>query len=207
MPTSEPHFPTRRALLGPLAVLFVLTHFAPAAGAADERPSIALLPVVVHSADNPVYLRQGLFDMLASRFDADGAFRVIRIDDPSKSTTRVEEALKHGREAGADFVLFGSFTRFGAGASLDVQAAATAPSEQGETMREIFVHSGNIGDVIPDLDDLVGKVGHFAVNGYVSRPPPAAQADGARGTSLAEISARLAELEAQVAALQAAAGK
>ena len=65
----------------------------------------------------------------------------------------------------AQFVLFGSFTRFGTGASLDVQCAATSATEA-EPLREIFVHSGSIGDVIPDLDDLVGKVARFVIEDY-----------------------------------------
>ncbi len=157
-----------------LAVVALLLAASPGA-AQDVSPSetaeapqleIALVPVVVHSAEDPAYLRAGLADMLISRLEQAGVFRVVRISDPSKATTSLDDALAVGREVGADFVLFGSFTRFGQGASLDMQAASTAPGDQGEPLREIFVHSGSIGDVIPDLDELVGKVSRFAVSDY-----------------------------------------
>jgi hypothetical protein len=66
----------------------------------------------------------------------------------------------------AAFVLFGSFTRFGTGASLDVHCASTRVESGRDPLREIFVHSGSIGDVIPDLDDLVGKVARFVIADY-----------------------------------------
>jgi TolB-like protein len=131
----------------------------------EPKVSIALIPVVVHSAEDPAYLRAGLTDMLVSRLEQAGLFEVTRIADRSTATTSLAKALEVGRAAGADFVLFGSFTRFGQGASLDMQCASTALIET-ETLREIFVHSGSIGDVIPDLDELVGKVSRFAVDDF-----------------------------------------
>jgi TolB-like protein len=155
------------SLLPRCTAAFLLCAFA-ATGAAAQQESlqpIALVPVVVHSAEDPDYLRAGLEDMMVSRLEQAGLFRVIRISDPSKATTNLEQALDTAREVGAAFVLFGSFTRFGQGASLDMQAASTAPGS-GEPLREIFVHAGSIGDVIPDLDELVGKVSRFAVSDY-----------------------------------------
>ena len=135
----------------------------------DATVSIALIPIVVHSAEDPDYLRAGLSDMLVSRLEQAKLFRVIRLSDASRATTDLARALEEGREVGADFVLFGSFTRFGQGASLDMQAASTAEGETGQPLREVFVHSGSIGDVIPDLDELVGKVSRFAVADYEGR--------------------------------------
>jgi len=176
-----------------------------AAIAQEGKPSIALLPAVVHSSENPEYLRQGLSDMLSSRFTQADDFVVIGIEDPRKATTRLDKALEVGREAGADFVLFGSFTRFGAGASLDMQAARTAEGVEGETLREIFVHSGSMGEVIPDLVDLVGKVTRFAIADYVPTSPDTPVTGGGRAASQAsveELQKRIAALEAALTALQ-----
>ena len=163
---------------------------------------LALIPVVVHSAEDPAYLREGLADMLASRFEQAGVFEIVRIDDSARATTRLAEAVEAGRAAGADFVLFGSFTRFGTGASLDMEAASTAAESTGVTLRQIFVESGSIGELIPDLEALVGKVTRFAVADYA--PPEVAPASPGRpAASLAALEAltkRVAELERQLSA-------
>lgn len=162
-------FATKLFCLVSMASLLAFT--AAEAGAQDgtnPKVSIALLPVVVHTAEDPAYLRAGLTDMMVSRLEQAGLFEVTRVADAGAATTHLSEALDVGRAAGADFVLFGSFTRFGEGASLDMQCASTLGTET-ETLREIFVHSGSIGDVIPDLEELVGKISRFAVDDFEAR--------------------------------------
>ena len=106
------------------------------ARAADaSRPKLLLLPIVVHSAESPEYVRDGLADMLSARFSRIGAVELIKVDDPERSTTRLEEAVAAARRADADFVLFGSFTRFGKGASLDVQCAPVSAGHGSEPLR------------------------------------------------------------------------
>jgi len=175
----------------------------PPSAVAEEAVRIALLPVVVHSAENPGYLRQGLADMLASRFEQLGTFDVVQVEDPAKATTQLSDALAVGRSVEADFVLFGSFTRFGSGASLDMQAAATDPAGDGEILRQIFVHSGSIGDVIPDLDSVVGKVTRFAVSDFRAATPAAVSESGASGAASAA-TPELRDLERRIQALESA---
>ncbi len=174
----------------------------PGVAASQEKPSILLLPVVVHSSESPGYLRRGISDMLMARFQQAAEFDLIQIEDPAMATTAFDEAVEAGRSAGADFVLFGSFTRFGEGASLDMHAASTAPGGEEENLREIFVHSGQIGEVIPDLDDLVGKVARFAIEDYAPRAegstPSAPPAPGSR----ADLLRRVQELERAIEILQ-----
>ena len=136
---------------------------------AEDRVRIVLLPMVVHSAESPYYVRRGLADMLTARLDRIPDLEVVRVDESAAATTNLEKALARARKLDAEFVLFGSFTRFGTGASLDVQCAAAAADVGDESLREIFVHSGSIGDVIPDLDDLVGKVARFVIRDYSER--------------------------------------
>ena len=173
----------------------VLVGLAAAAQAQEDgRPEIAVIPVVVHSSEDPQYLRAGIEDMLVARLEQVGALQVQRVTDISKATTQVDVAIATGREVGADFVLFGSFTRFGQGASLDMQAAATAPGAGGETLREIFVHSGSIGDVIPDLDELVGKVSRFAISDY-QEPAAAGSSEARARPSIDKLRRRIDTLE------------
>ena len=165
---------------------------------ADAGPKLLLLPIVVHSAEDPEYLRNGLSDMLSARFARIGALELLRPDDPDQGTTKLARALELGREAGADFVLYGSFTRFGQGASLDVQCSPTDEGKTREPLREIFVHSGSIGEIIPDLDELAGKVSRFAMGENVS---PASPPPGAFG-ALAPVGSE--ELLGRIEALEAA---
>jgi TolB-like protein len=173
---------------------------------AEQEPiRIAMLPIVVHSADDPIFLREGLADMLTSRLDQVGGFEIVHVEDVHLATTRLEDALPAGREAGAEFVLFGSFTRFGTGASLDMQCASTSPGSGKRPLREIFVHSGSIGEVIPDLDDLVGKVSRFAITGYSESTevaPTDNDGSGDLGTS-DELGQELEDLHLRIESLEA----
>jgi len=153
----------------------------------------------VHSSENPTYLQEGLTDMLQARFRQGGVFELKQITDPSRSTTDLSEAVAAARDENADFVLFGSFTRFGAGASLDMQAATTALGGSDESMREIFVHSGSIAEVIPDLDELVGKVTQFAN----ADPASGVALPNSQGAGAPQAETQVEQLQRRVEALEA----
>ncbi|MEZ4330417.1 MAG: hypothetical protein R3F35_01585 [Myxococcota bacterium] len=173
------------------------------AAAADATPKLLLLPIVVHSAEDPAYLREGLSDMLKARLDRIGAIDIVTPDANAPGTTQLGRARDAARKAGADYVLFGSFTRFGQGASLDVQCASADPSGPREPLREIFVHSGSIGDIIPDLDELAGKVSRFAHGEAIVSSAPAAPGVGVSVRDYQALLARVAALEKSLAGLRA----
>ena len=188
------------------AVWLIVFCFASPAAAADG-PRLLMLPIVVHSAEDPEYLRSGLSDMLASRFERLGVLELVRADEGGRGTSDPDKAMQLARKRGADFVLFGSFTRFGQGASLDVQCAPVARSGEpgvSDALREIFVHSGSIGDIIPDLDELAGKVSRYVRGENVATAAPAAfTGGGGAGAGSAEAAAEIEELSARVDALEA----
>jgi hypothetical protein len=195
----EPFRPSRVGLHA-LVLVFVILVATPNPGIAAERtPKLLLLPIVVHSSEDPGYVRSGLGDMLRSRFSRIGGLDLVRPEDPIRGTTDRAKALELGRTAGADFVLYGSFTRFGQGASLDVQCLPTDESKGRTPLREIFVHSGSIGEIIPDLDDLAGKVSRF-VSGENVSSATAAQAGFASAASPG-LQARIDRIEALEAAI------
>lgn len=199
------HAPGRGAVFA--SILAIVLSSPVGAPRAEQKPILVLLPIRVHSSENPVYLQEGLSDMLVARFRQGGVFELKEIKDPDQSTTDLTEAVAVARDAGGDFVLFGSFTRFGAGASLDMQAAATVLGGQGDSMREIFVHSGSIAEVIPDLDDLVGKVTQFATAEYPpTRSRAGAAAGGENASEIDELKRRVADLETRLENLRAGAG-
>lgn len=193
--------------LVPLVALVSLV--GPGVASAETAPRLLLLPIVVHSSEDPDYLRAGLSDMLASRFERIGALELERAEIDGRGTTDPDAALALARKRGADYVLYGSFTRFGKGASLDVQCAPVSKAADGpeqEPLREIFVHSGSIGEIIPDLDELAGKVSRFARGEVVDDGSPAAFGGGAAvatgsADQIRSLTDRVAALEAAIAEL------
>src|SRR5262245_24954384 len=130
---------------------------------AGATPRVAILPVVVHSASpNPSYLSDGLADMLAARLEQLGGMRVVRDDGGEAATTRLDQAVARGGALKADYVVFGSFTQFGDGASLDLQCAPVQGPDPAAA-RTLFVQSGAIGEIIPKLDDVADKVAYYVL--------------------------------------------
>jgi outer membrane protein insertion porin family len=167
---------------------------------AEERRTVAILPVVVHALEQQAYLRDGLADMLASRLGQQPGIGVIRVDDPAQATSDPDVARAAARAVGAQWVLFGSFTRFGDGASLDVQCVpVAAPGEPGP--RSIFVQSAQIAELIPRLDGLAERVA-LHVLGRDSAGAPAAPSAGR--AELDELRRRVDALERRGAASTAA---
>jgi TolB-like protein len=155
----------------------------------------ALLPIAVHSADDgSAYLSAGLAEMISARLEQTGSVSVVQIPGPAVATLDLEKAIEAGRTAGADYVVFGAFTQFGAGASLDVQCAAVK-AESDARSRRIFVQSGTLGEIIPKLDDLAAKIARFMTRGGSDLP---AAAGAAGGNELDEIRRRLDALERAV---------
>jgi hypothetical protein len=169
----------------------------PRAGLA-EPVRVALLPVVVHMSDaqSAPHVSSGIGDMLASRLERSGEIQVIRATGDDGSTTRPASAIESGRAMGADWVVFGSFTQFGVGASLDIQCAAIAGTE--EDARRVFIQSGEMSQIIPKLDELVTKVNRHVLGRNPAAEQPAGEAPPAAGDNAVE------ELRRRVDALERA---
>lgn len=164
-----------------------------AAGASAAPVRAALLPIAVHSADDGSdYLSAGLAEMISARLEQSGGVQVTLVTGSPIPTSELEKAVEAGRNAGADFVVFGAFTQFGAGASLDVQCAAVKADADARP-RRIFVQSGTLGEIIPKLDDLAAKIARFMKGGSQALPMAASDA-----SELDEIRRRLDALERAV---------
>ena len=185
----------RAAKLCALAVCLCGLSSAPAAAGSTR---VVILPVVVHSAaSDPGYVSRGLSDMLSARLEQLGGVDVVRVDGAAPATARLPEALAAARDAGGDFVLFGSFTQFGDGASLDIQCAPV--SAGGPAARTIFIQSGTMGEIIPKLDDLADKVAR-----YVRGEPARAAAPTTNGTNGSASADALDDLKRRLDALERA---
>ena len=166
---------------------------------AEERHTVAILPVVIHALDAQAYLRDGLADMLASRLGQQDGIAVVRVNDPGKATLDPAAARAAAQAVGAQWVLFGSFTRFGEGASLDVQCVpVAAPGDP--SPRSIFVQSGQLAELIPQLDGVAERVAAHVLG----RDADAAHPPGNVGRSeLEELRRRVEALEHRAASAAA----
>jgi len=189
-------------------VAAVLPLVAASAGA-EAQVRVAVLPVVVHSLEQQEYLQSGIASMLATRLDQNARLHVVRVADPGQATLDGEAASATARAAGAEFVVFGSFTRFGDGASLDLRCLPVA-GPQGQDPRSVFVQAGSVGEIIPRLDDIADKVGRYVTSGGAATPavgaapPGPATAAGTSSEALGDALSELDELRARVERLEGA---
>jgi TolB-like protein len=172
---------------------------------AEASVRIVLLPISVHAAGaDTEYLSTGLAEMLAARLERYEGVAVVRPAADSVPPEGEAAALEAAGVLGADFVLFGSFTQFGEGASLDLRCAPVVEASEGGDAgsRRVFIHSGTVAEIIPKLDTLAEKVLRFALGdagGALSVAEP--EAGGAAGSGSAGDEA-LADLRRRVDALE-----
>jgi TolB-like protein len=136
--------------------------FLAAAAAAGEPVRIALLPMSVHAhSTSTEYLSSGLAAMLSARLEQFEDVVVVRVNSKGDPPTKTAAAIEAGRAVEANFVLFGSFTQFGEGASLDVRCVRVG--DDSSEPRRIFVQSGQVSEIIPSLDGLAEKIARYAL--------------------------------------------
>ena len=163
--------------------LLLATALAVPAGAGVR---IALLPVSVHaSGEESGYLQSGLSEMLAARLDQYEGVVVIRAASEAGPPVDAAAARAAARAAGADFVLYGAFTRFGDGASLDMRCARVEVGGDGvdaeAAPRRVFIPSGTLVEL--QLDTLAQKVARYAFGAGGAAPRVAGTGSGAARTA------------------------
>ena len=122
---------------------------------------------------------------------------MVLVPGPAVPTSDLAKAIEAGKTAGVDYVVFGAFTQFGAGASLDVQCAAVNAASDARP-RRIFVQSGTLGEIIPKLDDLAAKIARFMTGGGPGAPVAAGAGRPPKSGELDEIRRRVDGLERAV---------
>jgi TolB-like protein len=147
---------------------------------AKDKTTVAVLPFAVHSAENIDYVRQGIWDMLASRISISD-----KIEVTSKET--VLDALKKreakelspadvhglGKMLNADYVVWGSITKIGNSFSVDGKLVDIAASKSSVG---VFTQSQGMDDLIPKMTDFAQRI-NAHILGTV--PPAFSQATAA----------------------------
>ncbi len=125
---------------------------------AAEVAKVALLPLTINAPDRLDYLRNGLEDILASRISWEGKVLVLDKAQVQKSLPKVSgpideiRALEIGKNLGADYVIFGSLTVAGAGASIDLRVADLGKKQAAEIF---FTQTKGMDEVIPRMNGLI----------------------------------------------------
>jgi hypothetical protein len=188
----------RITLLGVLVVGFVgfvgVVGFGVAAAAGPLR--VAMLPVVVNSNSSETdYLSSGIADMLSARLERTGEISIVRLD---AGTTDSAKAVEAASKVEASFVVYGSYTQFGDGASLDIRCAPVDVAAS-DGSRRVFIQAGSPGEIIPKLDDLSVSMASYLVGAAVSSPPvleyPTPSANNSSQQAVADLQRRVADLE------------
>ena len=120
---------------------------------------VAILPFLIHSQENLDYLREGIYDILASRITVEGRIVVIERSIVERALyeerpMRLDEAVatKIGTRAGADYIVLGSLTKIGDYISLDARLISI--TEEKPPLGVYTQHKG--------IDDVMVKIGDFA---------------------------------------------
>ncbi len=150
-----------KKFFGIFLCLSVLT-LIPSGLTAKDKATVAVLPFAVHSAENIDYVRQGIWDMLASRISVSD-----KIEVTSKET--VLEALKKqegkepaladvyelGKRLNTDYVVWGSITKIGNSFSVDGKLVDIAARKSSVG---VFTQSQGMDDLIPKITDFAQRI-------------------------------------------------
>lgn len=135
---------------------------------------VAILPVTIHSPENLGYMQEGLLDILSSRVELEGRVKVLEKGPVKKALTQVqgemdlENARKLGLMVGADFVVFGSLTKLGDSASLDLKVVEVKGEKP---VSSVFVQAKKMEEIIARTDELARKIDE-KILGYPLTPLP-----------------------------------
>jgi TolB-like protein len=146
-----------------------------ASGKKEGPYKVAILPVAINSPENLEFMREGLLDMLSSRIFLEGRVEVLEKRIVKKAISGLsgeidaEAARKLGAQLEVDYVVFGSLTKLGDSASLDLKVVdikgEKAPSA-------VFVQAKKMEEVINGADEIARKVDE-KILGYPLTPPVA----------------------------------
>ena len=134
---------------------------------------VAILPFLIHSQENLDYLREGIYDILASRVIVEGRITVIDRSSVERALyeerpMRLDEAVaaKIGARVGADYIVLGSLTKVGDYISLDARLISIT---EDKPPLGAFAQSKGIDDVMVKIGDFAQDIG----TKILGRRPPA----------------------------------
>ncbi len=125
------------------------------APAADRRPTVAILPLVTYADKDIGYLAQGIRSMLTSRLVADAGVEIRDAGVEAGAIQYPQDLKKVGREKGIDYLIGGSITALGGGASLDLYVT---DSHTPAKARHFYATADKDADIIRSIDRLAREI-------------------------------------------------
>jgi len=141
-----------------MPLLVALLFGAPAPALAEDPEKVAILPFQIYSEKDLSFLRKGIVDMLASRLAQTGKVTVISRQETEQALVDVDgplddaQARSIGLTLGADYILYGSLTVFGASVSIDAKMVDVAG---GREPVAVFTQS--------EMEQVIAKINQFAL--------------------------------------------
>jgi TolB-like protein len=139
---------------------------------------VAILPITIHSPESLEYLREGVYAMFSSRVELEGRIMVLERAAVKKAVSQFsgeidsDAAKKLGETLGADFVVFGSLTKLGDSASLDLKVLDVKGEKPPSS---VYVQAKKLEEIIGQVDVLARQVDE-KILGYSIGPPQAERA-------------------------------
>ncbi len=165
---------------GLILIVTMVFNFSFAAG--PKR--MALLPFKINAQKDLSFLRDGIYDMLATRLAEEGQVEVIErpaVEAAIKSAAlpgpmTEQAARKIGAELKADFILYGSLTVLGHNVSID---AKTVDVSGARPTMSFFNESPTLGGIISRVDGMAADInrrvfGRVMASQKAPAVPPAA---------------------------------
>jgi len=145
-----------------LLICLVLLVMAFGSLAAKGEKTVAVLPFSVHSAESIDYVKQGIWDMLSSRIAVTDKIEVVSKDavlQALKGKEGKDLALQDiygiGKKMNADFVVYGSITKFGNSISIDGKLVDIAANK---STVGLFTQSQGMDEVIVKINDFARNI-------------------------------------------------
>lgn len=157
------------------AILAALLIILPTA-AFSAAKTVALVPFKVNAEKDMSFLRDGIYDMLASRLYKEGETEVLgrqRVEKalPAGGAVTESNARDLGRQLGADFILFGSLTVLGNSISVDSKMLDVTGAKP--TM-SFFEQSEDAGGIVTRVNRMAGEINDKMFGRGVAAAAPAA---------------------------------
>ncbi|MGO9213672.1 MAG: FG-GAP-like repeat-containing protein, partial [Syntrophales bacterium] len=166
-----------------LTIFLLLLFIAPGSLEAKGEKTVAVLPFSIHSAESIDYVGQGIWDMLSSRIAVTDKINVIGKDSvvqAMKGKEGKDLALQDiyglGKKMNADFVVYGSITKFGNSISIDGKLVDIAANK---STVSLFTQSQGMDEVIVKINDFARNIDNHilgTVPPSFAPPPVSAQA-------------------------------